>query len=302
MSSISDVAARLVDRRAAEASSSGKVRKRVIDFWAYLVLIGAGVSMAFPLFWMLSTSLRTEPELFILPPPVLPIHWTLDNYRVAFERIPYWGMLWNSAFVALIVTGGRVLTSTFAGYAFARLQFPGRDRIFLLYLAVLMIPFPVTLVPLYLLMNAIGWTDNLIAIILPPLVSAYTTFLCRQYMLGLPTELEDAARIDGCNPPRIYAHVILPLCGPVIAATTILSFLTTWNSFIWPLIILNSPDNLTLPIGLTILATAGTNYGGYTPWTTLMAAATAAAVPMITVYLVAQRYFLEGIALTGLKG
>ena len=195
-----------------------------------------------------------------------------------------------------------VITSLFAGFAFARLTFPGRNKFFLLYLAVLMVPFPVTLVPLYLLMSAIGWTDNLIAIILPPFVSAYTTFLCRQYMLGLPTELEDAARIDGCNPLHVFVHVILPLCGPVIAATTIFSFLTTWNSFIWPLIILNSPDNLTLPIGLTVLATAGTNYGGYTPWTTLMAAATAAAIPMIAVYLAAQRYFLEGIAITGLKG
>jgi len=279
-----------------------KSRKRAVDFWVYVVLIGVGASMAFPLFWMLSTSLRTEPELYMLPPPILPIHWTLDNYRVAFERIPYWGMLWNSLFVAVIVTFGRVITSLFAGFAFARLTFPARNKLFLLYLAVLMIPFPVTLVPLYLLMSTIGWTDNLIAIILPPFVSAYTTFLCRQYMLGLPTELEDAARIDGCNPLRVFVHVILPLCGPVIAATTIFSFLTTWNSFIWPLIILNSPDNLTLPIGLTVLATAGTNYGGYTPWTTLMAAATAAAIPMIAVYLAAQRYFLEGIAITGLKG
>jgi multiple sugar transport system permease protein len=246
--------------------------------------------------------LRTEPELYLLPPPLLPITWTLDNYRIAFERIPYWGMLKNSVLVAVVVTFGRVLTSTFAGFAFARLRFPGRDQIFLLYLAVLMIPFPVTMVPLYLLMNSLSLTDNLLAIILPPFVSAYNTFLCRQFMLSLPSELEDAARIDGCNPLRIYWHVILPLCGPVIAATTIFSFLTTWNSFIWPLIILNSPDNLTLPIGLTILATAGTNYGGYTPWTILMAAATAAAVPMIAVYLAAQRYFLEGIALTGLKG
>jgi multiple sugar transport system permease protein len=302
MSSISQFATPLDHQPTARALSSRKDRKRIGDFWAYIILIGAGITMAFPLFWMLSTSLRTEPELYILPPPVLPIHWTADNYGVAFERIPYWGMLWNSVFVAIIVTAGRVFTSTFAGFAFARLRFPGRNKIFLLYLAVLMIPFPVTLVPLYLLMNAIGWTDNLIAIILPPLVSAFTTFLCRQYMLGLPTELEDAARIDGCNPPRIYWHVIMPLCGPVIAATTILSFLATWNSFVWPLIILNSPENLTLPIGLTILATAGTNYGGYTPWTTLMAAATAAAIPMIVVYLVAQRYFLAGIAMTGIKG
>jgi ABC-type glycerol-3-phosphate transport system permease component len=290
-------------RRHPNAEGVGlRTRRLIADFVVYALLIGVGLSMAFPLFWMVSTSLRTEPELYLLPPPLLPIHWTWDNYVQAFQRIPYWRMLWNSTFVAVIVTFGRVITSTFAGYAFSRLRFPGRDKIFLLYLAVLMIPFPVTMVPLYLLMSAFGWIDNLVAIILPPFVSAYNTFLCRQFMLSLPRELEDAARIDGCNPPRIYANVILPLSGPVIAATTIFSFLTTWNSFIWPLIILSNADNQTLPIGLTTLANARINYGGYTPWTLLMAAATAAAIPMIVVYLTAQRHFVRGIALTGLKG
>jgi multiple sugar transport system permease protein len=279
-----------------------RAQKRLTDTLIYALLIGVGLSMAFPLFWMISTALRTEPELYILPPPLLPITWTLDNFPQAFARVAYWTMLQNSLMVAVVVTFGRVITSTFAGFAFARLRFPGRDRLFLLYLGVLMIPFPVTMVPLYLLMSNIGLVDSLAAIILPPFVSAYNTFLCRQFMLSLPSELEDAARIDGCNPPRIYWHVVLPLCGPVIAATTIFSFLTTWNSFIWPLIILSSPDHLTLPIGLTMIATARANYGGYTPWTLLMAAATAAAVPMFIVYLTAQRYFVEGIALTGIKG
>jgi multiple sugar transport system permease protein len=280
----------------------GMRRQRLAaDAVVYLILIGVGISMFFPLFWMLSTSFKTEPELAILPPPLLPLHWTWANYPVAFARIPYLRMLANSVIVAVVVTIGRVLTSTFAGFAFARLRFPGRDRLFLLYLAVLMVPFPVTLVPLYLLMNALGWVDSLSAVIFPSFVSAYNTFLCRQFMLSLPGELEDAARIDGAGPPRIYWHVILPLCGPVVAATTIFSFLTSWNSFIWPLIILNSPEKQTLPIGLTTIATATTNYGGYTPWTMLMAAATAGALPMLAVYLVAQRYFVEGIALTGLK-
>lgn len=278
-------------------------RQRLLgDVLVYLLLIGVGISMAFPLFWMVSTSFKTDPELSILPPPLLPIHWTVASYPAAFARIPYLRMLANSTLVAVAATFGTVLTSTFAGFAFARLRFPGRDRLFLVYLAVLMVPFPVTLVPLYLLMNAIGWVNSLTAVIFPSFVSAYNTFLCRQFMLSLPTELEDAARMDGAGPPRIYAHVILPLCGPVIAAITIFSFLSSWNSFIWPLIILNSPDKQTLPIGLTTIAMATTNYGGYTPWTTLMAAATLGALPMVAVYLVAQRYFVEGIALTGLKG
>ncbi len=282
---------------------AGTQRQRLFgDILVYVVLIGVGISMAFPLFWMISTSFKTVPELAILPPPLLPLHWTWDNYPAAFARIPYFRMLANSGIVTVVATAGTVLTSTFAGFAFARLRFPGRDRLFLLYLAVLMVPFPVTLVPLYLLMSALGWVNTLTAVIAPSFVSAYNTFLCRQYMLSLPKELEDAARIDGAGPPRIYAHVILPLCGPVIAAMTIFAFLANWNSFIWPLIILSSPDTQTLPIGLTTIALAGTNYGGYTPWTTLMAAATLGALPMIAVYLVAQRYFVEGIALTGLKG
>lgn len=282
---------------------AGSRRRRALgDVLVYLVLIAVGISMAFPLFWMVSTSFKSVPELALLPPPLLPLHWTWANYPAAFARIPYLRMLANSAIVAVIATLGTVLTSTFAGFAFSRLRFPGRDRLFLLYLAVLMVPFPVTLVPLYLLMSAVGWVNTLTAVIAPSLVSAYNTFLCRQYMLSLPRELEDAARIDGAGPPRIYAHVILPLCGPVVAAMTIFAFLASWNSFIWPLIILSSPDQQTLPIGLTTIALAGTNYGGYTPWTTLMAAATLGALPMIAVYLVAQRHFVEGIALTGVKG
>ena len=297
------VAERQVSKTSGRQAAVGmRGRRLVFDVLVYSVLIAVGITMAFPLFWMISTSFKSEPELYILPPPLLPIEWNWTNYGQAFERIPYWRMLANSLVVAVVVTYGRVITSTFAGFAFARLRFPGRDQLFLMYLAVLMVPFPVTMVPLYLLMNVLGLVDNLLAVMLPPFVSAYNTFLCRQFMLTLPGELEDAARIDGANPPRIYAHVILPLCGPVIAATTIFSFLMSWNSFIWPLIILSSPDNLTLPIGLTMIATARTNYGGYTPWTLLMAAATAAALPMIIVYLVAQRHFVQGIALTGLKG
>jgi len=279
-----------------------KRRKVVVDILTYVILIAVGITMVFPMFWMISTSLKTEPELYILPPPLWPKQVILDNYPQTFQRIPYFRMLWNSIFVAVVVTFGRVITSTFAGYAFARLRFPGRDKIFLLYLGVLMVPFPVTMVPLYLIMSALGLLNSLAAVILPPFVSAYNTFLIRQFMLTLPMELDDSARIDGASPPRIYSNVILPLCGPVIAATVIFSFLMSWNSFIWPLLVLSTPDKMTLPIGMAMIATARTNYGGYTPWTYLMAAATAGALPMVLVYLVAQRQFVQGIALTGIKG
>jgi multiple sugar transport system permease protein len=287
-------------------SATGKLgkrrRKQVADILTYAVLIGVGITMVFPLFWMVSTSFKTEPELFILPPPLLPKHLYLGNYPLAFERIPYLRMLANSILVAVAVTAGRVLTSTFAGFAFARLQFPGRDKLFLVYLAVMMVPFPVTMIPAYLIMNGLGWLNTLYSVIFPPMVSAYTTFLVRQFMLTLPKELEDAARIDGASPPRIYWNVVMPLCGPVVAATVIFSFLGAWNSFLWPLLMLSTPEKLTLPIGMTMIANARINYGGYTPYSELMAAATAGAIPMVLVYLVAQRWFVQGIALTGIKG
>lgn len=279
-----------------------KRRKLLADALIYLVLIAVGITMVFPMFWMISTSLKTEPELFVLPPPLWPKRVILENYPLMLQRIPFFRMLWNSILVALVVTFGRVLTSTFAGYAFARLRFPGRDKLFMLYLAVLMIPFPVTLVPLYLLMKTLGLLNSAAAMILPSFVSVYNTFLNRQFMLTLPMELDDSARIDGANPGRIYWSVILPLCGPVIAATAIFSFLASWNSFIWPLLVLTTSDNMTLPIGMAMIATARMNYGGYTPWTELMAAATAGALPMVLVFLVAQRHFVEGIAMAGIKG
>ncbi len=277
-------------------------RRRLTDVLMWLLLGSIGLTMIFPLLWMLTTSFKTEPELYILPPPLLPARITFDAYVEAFRNIPYARMLYNSVVIAVCVTFGRVVTSTFAGFAFARLQFPGRDKLFLLYLGVLMVPFPVTMIPLYLIMRSLGWVDTLYAVIFPPFVSAYNTFLCRQFMLTLPSELEDAARMDGASPPIIYARVLLPLCGPVIAAVTIFSFLTSWNSFIWPLVVLSKPDNLTLPIGLALIATARSGYGGYTPWNTLMAAAMASTLPSILIFLLVQRQFVQGIAMTGIKG
>ncbi len=303
MSAPSDTAmVRGILRAGGGISRFGKQRRRqAANVLAYAILIGVGITMVFPLFWMVSTSFKTEPELFILPPPLLPQRLYLGNYPRAFERIPYLRMLWNSTFVAVVVTFGRVITSTCAGFAFSRLEFPGRNKLFLIYLSVMMVPFPVTMIPAYLIMKALGWLNTLYSVVFPPLVSAYTTFLVRQFMLTLPKELEDAARIDGANPPRIYWHVVMPLCGPVIAATVIFTFLGSWNSFLWPLLMLSSAEKLTLPIGMAMIANARINYGGYTPYSELTAAATAGAIPMVLVYLLAQRQFVRGIAMTGIK-
>lgn len=279
-----------------------RAQRGVVDALTWIVLGAAAITMLFPLFWMVSTSFKSEPELYQFPPPLLPARLNWSNYLEAFGYIPYWRMLGNSAMIASVVTIGRVLTSTFAGFSFARLRYPGRDKLFLLYLAVLMVPFPVTMVPLYLIMRAFGWLDSYNALIIPAIVSAYNTFLARQFMLSLPLDLDDAARIDGANPFTIYWRIILPLCKPVIAVITVFSFMQSWNSFIWPLLVISSSERFTVPLGLAIIATGRDGYGGYIAWNYLMAAATASALPMIAIFLIAQRYFVQGIAMTGLKG
>lgn len=280
----------------------GRRWKGIANAAAWLILGSAAVTMLFPLFWMVVTSLKSEPELYQIPPALVPARLNWGNYLDAFGYIPYWRMLANSSMIAALVTAGRVLTSTFAGFSFARLRYPGRDLLFLLYLAVLMVPFPVTMVPLYLIMRAFGWLDSYNALIVPAIVSAYNTFLARQFMLSIPRDLDDAARIDGANPFTIYWRVVLPLCKPVIAVITVFSFMQSWNSFIWPLLVINSAEKFTIPLGLAIIAGGRDGYGGYIAWNYLMAAATASAVPMIVIFLLAQRYFIQGIAMSGIKG
>lgn len=279
-------------------------RRQITSAIVYTVLILIGITMVFPLLWMASTSLKSEPELYVLPPLLLPAHPQWSNYAEAFRYIPYFRMLANSIIVAVVVTLARVITSSFAGFAFARLSFPGRDKLFLLYLAILMVPFPVTMIPLYVIMSALGWLNTLYALIFPSFVSVFNTFLMRQYMLTLPRELEESARIDGAGYPTIYARIIMPLCGPAVAAVTVFSFMNAWNSFIWPLLVISKPDRSTLPIGLLLVGVGrgAVGEGANVPWNQMMAVALASALPLILVFLLAQRYFVEGIAMTGIKG
>ncbi len=286
--------------RAKGQSKSGQ--RRIVTVLLTIALGVLAFTMLIPMLWMVLTSLKSEQEIYLLPPVILPRAALWDNYEKAFTSIPYWRMMLNSAIVAGTVTLSRVLTSTAAGYAFGRLEFPGRDKIFLAYIAVLMVPFTVTIVPLYLIVRAFGWIDTLSALIFPMFVSAYNTFLARQFMLSLPKDLDDAARIDGANPWVIFTRIILPLSRPVIAVITLFSFMTSWNSFIWPLLVLSAAENLTIPIGLAFIASGRGGTGEYVQWNYLMAAATAAATPIVALYVAAQRQFVQGIAMTGMRG
>ncbi len=204
----------------------------------------------------------------------------------------------NSIIVTIGIVSGQVITSVLAGYAFARLEFPGRDTLFFIYLATLMVPFAVIIVPMYKLMNILGWVDKLVALIVPWIFSAYGTFLLRQFFMGIPKELEEAALIDGASRWGILFRICVPLALPPIATLATFSFLYAWNSFLWPLIIITNPKNKVITLGLMDLQSL---YGG-TRIDLVLAGSVLAVIPTLLVYLFAQRYFIEGVATAGLAG
>jgi multiple sugar transport system permease protein len=216
----------------------------------------------------------------------------------ALTSLPFGRFYFNSFFVSISVTILQLLTSSLAAFAFARMRFRGRDTLFMVYLATLMIPFPVLLIPNFIMVSKVfDWYDKYQALIIPPAFSAFSTFLMRQYFRGIPLELDDAARIDGASSWRIWWNIIMPNSQPVIAALAIFIFLGTWNDFLWPLVVTNSENMRTIPVALN-------SFQGQfsTKWQLLMAAAVVATLPVLTVYVFAQKWFIRGIALTGMGG
>ena len=263
----------------------------------HLFLITGSGLMLLPFLWMLSTSLKEPSEVFTYPPIWIPRRLAWENYAQAIAAMPFGRFYLNSLIVASSVTALQLLTSSLAGFAFARLRFRGRDVLFLLYLATLMIPFQVTMIPNFILIRYLRWYDTYQALILPPSFSAFSTFLMRQYFLSIPLELDEAARVDGASSWRIWWQIILPLSGPVIAALTIFLFLGAWNDFLWPLVVTNSLEMRTLPVGLS------TFQGQYNvQWHLLMAGSVIALVPVLAVYLAGQNWFVQGITLSGMGG
>lgn len=263
----------------------------------HLLLLSGSVVMLLPFLWMLSTSLKTPQEIFTFPPTWIPHPIAWENYRETVTIMPFGRFYLNSFVVAVAVTGLQLLTSSLAAFAFARLRFPGRDALFLLYLATLMVPFQVTMIPNFILIRLLGWYDSYQALILPPAFSAFSTFLLRQYFLGIPLDLDEAARMDGASSFRIWWQIILPLSGPALAALAIFTFLASWNDFLWPLIITSSPRMRTLPVGLSAFQ------GQYNvQWHLLMAGAVIALLPVLVIYSFAQKWFVRGITLSGMGG
>ncbi len=276
--------------------TAGKVARLSI---AYALLIVGSVVMLVPFLWMVSTSLKPPGEVFQFPPKWIPDPPLWSNYVDAWNEMPFGRFTINSVIVSTAITLGHLVTCSMGAYAFARLNFPGRDRLFVIYLATMMVPSQVTLIPSFILIRWLGWYDTYWALIVPGLASAYGTFLLRQFFLTLPTDLEDAAKIDGASYWQIYTTIVLPLSGPALATLGVFSFMGAWNSFLWPLIVTSSVEMRTVPIGLSAFQ------GIYTmgmKWHLIMAATVFSVVPVMVVFLAAQRYFVRGIALSGIKG
>ncbi len=269
------------------------------DIISYTILTIAAILVMMPLAWMFSTSLRPTQESFHLPPAWLPTEFRWENYLAPFDSsVPFVDLFINSMRITVAVTLGQLVTCSLAGYAFARLRFPGRDLFFLLLLASLMVPFQVTIIPIFLLMRDLGLIDDPLAIILPGLINAFGVFLMRQFFKQMPQELFDAARVDGAGHIRSFLQIALPLAGPAMATLGIITFNATWNAYFLPLVFLNSWHKMTLPQGIALL----TGYMGSGNPSVVMAAVTMAIIPVLIVFIAAQRWIIEALTRSGLKG
>jgi multiple sugar transport system permease protein len=263
----------------------------------HLILAVGALAMIGPFVWSILTSFKTLGEAIQVPPTILPEQLRWENYAQVFTQLPFLAFYENTIIITAVKVVGVLITSSLAGYAFARIDFPGRKVLFALYLAVLMVPYQIFLLPQFLIMAKLGWVNTLLALIVPGLFDAFGTFLLRQFFMGLPRELEDAAKIDGCNHFQIYWRIMLPLAKPGLIALAIFTFLWSWNDFLWPLVVINSPERMPLGAGLAFLQ------GQYlTDFPLLMAGAMLSTLPVIAVFVVMQRQFVEGVASTGIKG
>jgi len=279
------------------SSEKSRLGQRVRLVLAYAALSVGSLWALFPFLWMIMTSLKSDSQVLIYPPAWIPNPVVWGNYAEVTRLLPFGRFLLNTIVVAVTVTLLELLTSSLAGYAFARLRFPGRDKLFLLYLGTLMIPGQVTIIPNFLLISWLGWVDTYMALILPAAFSAFGTFLLRQFFMSIPAELEHAARIDGCSFFGIYRYIILPLSGPALATLAVFAFMTQWNAFLWPLIVTNKETMRTLTVGIRYFGDDAPGQFNY-----LMAGTVMSLIPILALFLVLQRYFVRGIAMTGLGG
>jgi multiple sugar transport system permease protein len=266
-------------------------------FLLYLFLTVGAVVVGFPFFWMVISSLKPLEDVVKFPPTIIPTRWMFSNYIEAWKSAPFARYFINTLLVASLVTIGVLLTSSLAAYAFALMEFKGKSFIFSLFLATMMVPYEVTLIPNFVLIRKLGWYNTYAALIIPWSCNAFSVFLLRQFFMNIPKDLFDAARIDGCGELGMLWRVAIPLSTPAILTVSLFSFLGSWNALLWPLVVTSSEDMRVLQVGLAVfLREEGTQYH------LLMAAASFTIAPIVVLYFILQRRFIEGIVLSGLKG
>jgi multiple sugar transport system permease protein len=284
------------------ASRNAAIRPCIVralaDAMTYAILAVGAIAMIMPFVWMVSTSFKEPGGIFTYPPRWIPDRFAFRNYLDAWRAVPFGRYFFNSVFVASAVTLGQLITCSLAAYAFARLDFPGKSLLFVLFLSTMMIPLQLTIIPSFLIFRELRWLDTYYALIVPFTVSAFGTFLLRQTFMTIPQELEDAAKLDGCSRLGFLWRIVLPLSRPALASLALFTFMGTWNDYLWPLIMTNSREMRTLQIGLRFLV----SQEGGSRWGMFMAAAVMVSLPIIVFYLLVQKQFVEGIALTGLRG
>jgi multiple sugar transport system permease protein len=274
------------------------VTEIVLKGIAYALLTVIAITMIFPFFWMVSSSLKTEVDVFRVPPKLFPIPPIWANYEYVFKVVKFGLYTWNSIKLGVLWTVGVVLSSAWAAYGFARVRFWGRQTLFIITIAALMIPGQVTMIPTFLIMNRLGWVNTHLPLWVPAFFgSAFGIFLLRQYFMTIPQELMDAAKIDGCSHFGIFWRVVMPLAKPALAALALLAFMGSWNNLLGPVIYLYDEPLFTLPIGLTRFQGMYVTYWAYT-----MAGGTLSVIPILILFLVTQKYFVQGVVLSGLSG
>lgn len=277
---------------------SRRNRERLVKGIAYVICTIIAVAYVFPLFWMVSTALKSDAEVFKVPPTLLPEVAQWQNFPAATQYIPFWGYMANTFFICALTIVGTVISCSLIAYGFARVRWPGRNIAFVIYLSTIMLPPQVTMIPLYIVYRQLGWVGTYWPLVVPAFFgNVVYVFLLRQFLMTIPNELSDAARIDGANELGIFRRIMLPLIKPALASVALFTFVATYRDFLGPLIYLTDETQWTISLGLKMFQNM---YG--LQWQLMMAASALTMVPMIILFFLTQRTFIEGIALTGIKG
>lgn len=276
---------------------NARTKNKIVRAILWIVLLALGITMILPFLWTLSASFKSNNEIFSVPFEWIPRELKRDNYEEVWTAVPFLTYFLNTLKLSVIVTVGQVVTCSLAAYSFSKMNYPGRDKIFMCYLATMMVPWHAIMIPQFIIVKNMGLYDTHWSLILLQLFSAFGVFLMRQYMMGVPRELSEAARIDGCGELAIYGRVIMPICRPAVATLIILTFNFMWNDYMGPMIYLTSDKLKTIQVGLASFSSLyRTDYGP------IMAGTVCSLIPMLIIFVAAQKYLIEGVAFSGIKG